>query len=257
MEIWRNLRETVLRFPTASAEIRAGNSVVKELYITGGGKRNCYLYSQYSDYANVTLDFNNDEIGFRNSTRAKRMGDTGEVAVYRMNEQESGLTAALRYPGMREYFQAKGYALNFEEQEYLLSPVLFHNIYKGALGEVCGAFILRQERGFILQPIEDAQRFEFFDFEMGDGVYVDFKNWKLSFQRNRQDQLEKISRKLDAIGGKRVYIINLFGYKGTTPGENHDRRIVEIPGLIDEYGSVIRKNLDWIKEENESADEPI
>ena len=257
MEIWRNLRETVLRFPTASAEIRAGNSVVKELYITGGGKRNCYLYSQYSDYANVTLDFNNDEIGFRNSTRAKRMGDTGEVAVYRMNEQESGLTAALRYPGMREYFQAKGYALNFEEQEYLLSPVLFHNIYKGALGEVCGAFILRQERGFILQPIEDAQRFEFFDFEMGDGVYVDFKNWKLSFQRNRQDQLEKISRKLDAIGGKRVYIINLFGYKGTTPGENHDRRIVEIPGLIDENGSVIRKNLDWIKEENESADEPI
>ena len=257
MEIWRNLRETVLRFPTASAEIRAGNSVVKELYITGGGKRNCYLYSQYSDYANVTLNFNNDEIGFRNSTRAKRMGDTGEVAVYRMNEQESGLTAALRYPGMREYFQAKGYALNFEEQEYLLSPVLFHNIYKGALGEVCGAFILRQERGFILQPIEDAQRFEFFDFEMGDGVYVDFKNWKLSFQRNRQDQLEKISRKLDAIGGKRVYIINLFGYKGTTPGENHDRRIVEIPGLIDENGSVIRKNLDWIKEENESADEPI
>ena len=257
MEIWRNLRETVLRFPTASAEIRAGNSVVKELYITGGGKRNSYLYSQYSDYANVTLDFNNDEIGFRNSTRAKRMGDTGEVAVYRMNEQESGLTAALRYPGMREYFQAKGYALNFEEQEYLLSPVLFHNIYKGALGEVCGAFILRQERGFILQPIEDAQHFEFFDFEMGDGVYVDFKNWKLSFQRNRQDQLEKISRKLDAIGGKRVYIINLFGYKGTTPGENHDRRIVEIPGLIDENGSVIRKNLDWIKEENESADEPI
>ena len=257
MEIWRNLRETVLRFPTASAEIRAGNSVVKELYITGGGKRNCYLYSQYSDYANITLDFNNDEIGFRNSTRAKRMGDTGEVAVYRMNEQESGLTAALRYPGMREYFQAKGYALNFEEQEYLLSPVLFHNIYKGALGEVCGAFILRQERGFILRPIEDAQRFEFFDFEMGDGVYVDFKNWKLSFQRNRQDQLEKISRKLDAIGGKRVYIINLFGYKGTTPGENHDRRIVEIPGLIDENGSVIRKNLDWIKEENESADEPI
>ena len=65
MEIWRNLRETVLRFPTASAEIRAGNSVVKELYITGGGKRNCYLYSQYSDYANVTLDFNNDEIAFR------------------------------------------------------------------------------------------------------------------------------------------------------------------------------------------------
>ena len=54
-----------------------------------------------------------------------------------------------------------------------------------------------------------------------------------------------------------MYIINLFGYKGTTPGENHDRRIVEIPGLIDENGSVIRKNLDWIKEENESADEPI
>ena len=257
MEIWRNLRETVLRYPTASSEVRAANSVVKELYITGGGKRNRYLYSQYSDYANVTLDFNNDEIGFRNSPRAKRMGDTGEAAVYRMNEQESGLTAALRYRGMREYFQTKGYALSFEEQEYLLSPVLFHNIYKGALGEVCGAFILRQERGIILRPIEDAQRFEFFDFEMGDGVYVDFKNWKLTFQSDRQSQLEKISRKLDAIGGKRVYIINLFGYSGKTPGENHDRRIVEIPGLIDENGRVIRNNLNWIKEEDDSVDKQV
>ena len=92
---------------------------------------------------------------------------------------------------------------------------------------------------------------------MGDGVYVDFKNWKLTFQSDRQSQLEKISRKLDAIGGKRVYIINLFGYSGKTPGENHDRRIVEIPGLIDENGRVIRNNLNWIKEEDDSVDKQV
>ena len=257
MAVWRDLRETVLRYPTASEETRLTNSTVKELYITGGKKLNRYLYSQYADFSNVILDFSNDEIGFRNSPRAKRKGDTDEVAVYHMNEEESGLTAALRYPGMKEYFQANSYALRFEEQEYLISPVLFHNIYKGALGEVCGEFILRQERGICLRPIEDAERFEFFDFEMGDGVYVDFKNWKLGYKTDRQKSLAEITRKLNTIGGKRVYIINLFHHFGEKPGVMDDNRIVEIPGLIDENGNVIREHLDWIKEEDDAADKQV
>ena len=257
MAVWRDLRETVLRYPTASEKTRLTNSTVKELYITGGKKLNRYLYSQYADFSNVILDFSNDEIGFRNSPRAKRKGDTDEVAVYHMNEEESGLTAALRYPGMKEYFQANSYALRFEEQEYLISPVLFHNIYKGALGEVCGEFILRQERGICLRPIEDAERFEFFDFEMGDGVYVDFKNWKLGYKTDRQKSLAEITRKLNTIGGKRVYIINLFHHFGEKPGVMDDNRIVEIPGLIDENGNVIREHLDWIKEEDDAADKQV
>lgn len=249
MSVWRNMRETVLRFPTASAEDRNNNQDIMKLYITSSEKQNAYLYSQYSDFSNVTLDFTNDEIGFRNSPRAKRKGNTDEVAVYHMNEQESGLRTALRYRCMKEYFQSQGYAVGFAKQEYLLSPVMFHNIYKGALGEVCGEFILRRERGLRLRRIEDAERFEFFDFELGDGVYIDFKNWKINYRKDRKKTLNEIYRKLEQIGGKRVYIINLIGYEGEEPTVTHDSRIIEIPGLIDENGKVINKHLDWIKED--------
>lgn len=54
---------------------------------------------------------------------------------------------------MKAHFEEMGYALKFEMNEYILSPVLFHNIYKGALGEVAGKFILKRELGIELSPI--------------------------------------------------------------------------------------------------------
>ncbi len=48
---------------------------------------------------------------------------------------------------MKAHFEEMGYALKFEMNEYLLSPVLFHNIYKGALGEEAGKFILKKRIG--------------------------------------------------------------------------------------------------------------
>ena len=99
--------------------------------------------------------------------------------------------------------------------------------------------------------------FEFFDFELGDGVYIDFKNWKINYRKDRKKTLNEIYRKLEQIGGKRVYIINLIGYEGEEPTVTHDSRIIEIPGLIDENGKVINKHLDWIKEDYYVADKPV
>lgn len=257
MEAWKNLRETVLRYPTASAEERSMNATVRKLYITSGKKQNRYLYSQYSDFSNVTLDFTCNEAGFRNSSRAIHMSDTGEVALFRMDETESGLTTAMKNPVLKAHFLANAYAKTFEELEYLMSPVLFHNIYKGALGEVCGEVLLQQEMGITLHEIDDPERFEFFDFEIGDGVYVDFKNWKSTYRKDRQKSLDEISRKLDAIGGKRVYIINLIGEPDWKPSMTHDGKTIEIPGLIDKSGLVLSDNLRMIKEENHASDESL
>ena len=257
MEAWKNLRETVLRYPTASAEERSRNATVRKLYITSGKKQNRYLYSQYSDFSNVALDFTCDEAGFRKSPRAIHMSDTGEVAVFRLDEAESGLTTVMRNPELKAHFLANGYATKFEEQEYLMSPVLFHNIYKGALGEVCGEVLLQREMGITLREIDDPERFEFFDYEIGDGVYVDFKNWKSTYRKDRQKSLDEISRKLEAIGGKRVYIINLIGESDWKPSMTHDGMIIEIPGLIDKNGSVLSDNLRMIEEENHASDKSI
>lgn len=53
------------------------------------------------------------------------------------------------------------------------------------------------------------------------------------------------------IAAKRVYIINLIGDdEQYMPTSQVDECIIEIPGLIDKEGNVIKRNLRMIKEED-------
>lgn len=250
MQLWEQLRMLVLQYPTASTYDWQNNEYLQKLYITSGEKRNQYIYSQYSDFNDVTIDFGNDKVAFKNSKRAKIKGDSDEVAIYEMSEKESGLPAILRYPGMKAHFEEMGYALKFEMNEYLLSPVLFHNIYKGALGEAAGMFILNRELGIELSPITEPEYFEFFDYKLSDDVYVDFKNWKFTYVQERDEIRKDILRKLESIGAKRVYIINVVSDKNYKPSAIVDLRLVEIPMLIREDGTVCYENLHMIRKED-------
>ena len=167
-----------------------------------------------------------------------------------MSEEESGLPAILKYKGMAEHFKEQEYASEFKENLYMMSPVLFHNIYKGALGEVAGKFILENERKIMLNPITEPDKFEFFDYEMKPSIYVDFKNWKFTYLKDKEEIHKEIIRKLDAIDGKRAYIINVIGSEEFDCHTSYDGRIVEISGLIDKNGNVIKRSLDYIKTED-------
>lgn len=251
MIIWQVLREILLCHPTASSQLYDKSDIVHDLYITSGKPNNRYLYSQYSDYSFVTIDFGDDPIAFKNSGRAKIQSDNQQVRVYQMSEEESGLPIMLQYPGLEEFFKSKGYATHYQRNMYMMSPVLYNNIYKGALGEVVGKFIIEKELGARLNDITDPEKFEFFDFEMAPGIYVDFKSWKYSYVVDRESIKKDIYNKLDAIGGKRAYIINIIGKPELyTATQTIDARIIEIPCLIDNKGKIIRKNLQMIREED-------
>ena len=250
MMLWKQLRTLVLQYPTAGISDWQNNEYLQKLYITSGEKQNQYIYSQYSDFNDVTIDFGNDKVAFRNSKRAKIKGNSEEFAIYEMSEKEAGLHAILNYPGMRTYFEEKGYALKFQVKEYLMSPVLFHNIYKGALGEVAGKFILSRELGIELTAITEPEYFEFFDYKLSDDVYVDFKNWKFTYVQDRDEIRKDILRKLDVIGAKRVYVINVVSDKNYKPSACMEQRLVEIPKLINEDGTVCYENLHMIHKED-------
>ena len=64
-----------------------------------------------------------------------------------VSEEEARLAQILSYPGLKEHFINRGWATEFGTGPYIMSPVLFQNIYKGALGEVAGKFILEKELG--------------------------------------------------------------------------------------------------------------
>ena len=250
MNVWRELRRIVLKYPTVNAKIRDENDTLRKLYITSGIPQNKYLFSQYSDFKDVTIDFGMDRIGFRNSGRAKRKANTDEVLVYEMSEEDSRLPFALKYSGMKEYFEKSGYATTFVANDYMMSPVLYYNIYKGALGEVAGSYILERELGISLSDITDPEKFEFFDYKMREDVYVDFKNWKFTYTQDRESIKKEISYKMDEIRAKRVYIINLIDSGEHVATKQIDERIIEIPGLIDENGKIIKENIRMIKEED-------
>ncbi len=56
----------------------------------------------------------------------------------------------------------------------MMIPIVYNNIYKGALGEKVGKFLLEQDGSLELLDL-DEDEFEKFDYKTSNGVYIDFK----------------------------------------------------------------------------------
>ena len=115
------------------------------------------------------------------------------------------------------------------------------------MGEVAGKFILERELGLCLQEIEDPTQFECFDFVAEDGVYFDFKHWKGNMRVDQTAMRTKALRKLDAAGGKRALIINLFSDGVSVPSCTSDERLIEVPGLLLPNGQIDPSALEYIR----------
>lgn len=209
IEEWKELRELSLKYPTISKE---NYEQYSWLYLQAPEKISGYSYSQEGDYQkNITVKFDGS-------------------LPQKVSEEEARLQELLRILELKAYFEEKGYATEFTPSEYLLTPPMFNNIYKGALGEVAGKFILEETLGAELREVpEDV--FEFFDFKIGDDVYVDFKHWKDTMVVDAKKAKEKIIQKLDSCNGKRAVIINILLDREMQITTSYDERIVEIPCL--------------------------
>ncbi len=168
-----------------------------------------------------------------------------------VSASDARLEKILAYPGMRAYFSQQGWATAFQDCDYILSPALFHNIYKGALGEVAGKFILEQQLGISLLEMDAPACFALFDYKINDSVYVDFKHWKSNMHMNQDQMREKCRNKLHQLHGKRVYIINLFYSEGSKSTCSSDMEIVEITGLIREDNTLNPEAIELLREELE------
>ena len=158
----------------------------------------------------------------------------------------------LNIKGIRELFQKRGYAEHFQTKKYIMSPALYTNIYKGALGEVCGRYIIENSTSLKLKEIQDGNQFEYFDYRIEDypNVYIDFKHWKISSASyNDKDAImTEIRSKMDKIGAQRVYIVGILKDSESIANISADERIVTIPYLVDENAKIARNMLKFIKE---------
>lgn len=240
MALWKALRQTVLQYPRAGLDVLNGNPIIRTYYIPLAQDRHCYFYAQKGDFSEVILSFNQDKMQFAASLPEGLSPST-------VSEEEARLAQILLYPGLKEYFIHHGWATEFGTGPYIMSPVLFQNIYKGALGEVAGKFILEKELGLPLQEIEDPAKFESFDFVADGEVFFDFKHWKWNMQVEERPMREKVLKKLDAVGGKRAFIVNLFSDGVSRPSCSKDERLVEVPGILLPTGQLDPSAVDYIR----------
>ena len=235
---WEMIRQVVLKHPTVSHEKL--DKIIRETRIPN--LRSFYLEAKagqvISDYVYHHWDCDKHEddedrlekrFPIRYHFSSKPIGN-GVI----INAENSRLTALMRIPALKKEFQIREYATDFYPDQMIILPVVYQNIYKGALGEEVGKFLLSQI-GVFLQPISDVRKYEKFDFQLvnNEDIYVDFKNWSENDQENRKSYLEKCERKLQVIGGKKVFVINMVASDFTI----HDNgRIVEISSLCKPKG---------------------
>ena len=240
MSLWKVLRQTVLQYPRAGLDILNGNPIIRTYYIPLARDRYCYFYAQKGDFSEVILSSNQDKMQFAASLPEGLSPST-------VSEEDARLAQILLYPGLKEHFIHHGWATEFGTGPYIMSPVLFQNIYKGALGEVTGKFILEKELGLTLQEIEDPEKFESFDFSADGDLFFDFKHWKWNMQVKERPMREKVLKKLDAVGGKRAFIVNLFSDGVSSPSCSNDGRLIEVPGILLPTGQVDQTALNYIR----------
>jgi len=250
MRLWKELRELVLKHPTANEEDLADDDL-RAYYINGLQPLSKYLFSvNNNSYRNIHVWFA-DEDSFRKSKQIIK-DENGRLVVHKCSEDDARLQMLLNIKGIREMFQKRGYAEHFQTKKYIMSPALYTNIYKGALGEVCGRYIIENSTPLKLKEIQDGNQFEYFDYRIEDypNVYIDFKHWKISSApyNDKDAIMTEIRSKMDKIGAQRVYIIGILKDSESIANISADERIVTIPYLVDENAKIARNMLKFIKE---------
>lgn len=259
MQWWRDLRETVMKLPTASEEDYTTNPIVHSYYIDNYGRPvNRYLFSVNNRYYEHQHVWFGDENTFRNTVNTDRARcpykkpGTDELFILTMSEENARLDTLLRYPGLREWWLSQGYAEHFNPNKYIVCPFLYTEILKGAYGETAGRFIYERETGLHLKEIDDPKKFEKSDYEIVErpDEYIDFKHYYSSSAKDGGKEYEKALWKLNNMSGKRMYIMNLIKAGADSKIEQaeqlYDGRIVVLPWMISESGQVnpdIRKTL--------------
>lgn len=231
---WQQLRDLVLRYPTMSSSEAEKNFAAWNYYIKLPEKSNHYFYYQQEDFNNIGVSFTRDL-------------DHQNV----VSEEGTKLPRLMEFPDIRSMFVSNGYATFFKPNDFIMSPPLWNNVYKGALGEVIGQYLFDTILHVKLDEIKNPDFFELFDYKIGNlPIYVDFKNWHESTDFDWEKQIKKITDKSEKCECKCVIIANILTEKNNYRISSAIREGVEIviiPSLLID-GAEKKENADaWKK----------
>lgn len=211
---WQDLRDFVLKNPTAN--------FVPEKY------RDLYLefdtpYSGYAFKLNNKHEFT--KISFNNSY------ETNQVSA-----EECELIRIMNIPELRKYFEENCYATEFKSGKFIMSESLYNQVYKGALGEVIGRYIIDKALGYDLEELDHNGQYEAFDFKIKN-FYFDFKHWDY-FIKDNDSYCKFIEWKLNTVQGAKVVVANILQRGNHKIKTSVDDKIIQVPYLINEENEI-------------------
>lgn len=230
MEQWEYLRDMVLKNPTAAQEKYQSDFTISQFYIQMSGPSCKYYYSQDEDYNRIKISFS-----------------PSREYPYEVSAKAAKLDRILLFGGMKEFFAARGWAMTFAPNEYIMSAALFNNIYKGALGEAAGWSWFKDVLGIRLEMINEPALFEMFNYKVHDfPIYVDFKNWHDTANFDEKETMNKVIRKAKECKAECVIIANILadGTYDTMVTNNEEITIVRCPSIMTDNGRSVTANIE-------------
>ncbi len=190
---WKQLRDMVLKYPTISNMEFDEKGIAYNFYIKMPNQSNRFYYTQEEDFNNIEVFF------------------TPEKGAWEASAESSKLSSLMKIDFLRKHFEKHSWATTFDNNEFIMSPPLFNNIYRGALGEVVGKVLFYRCANVTLADIEENELFEKFDYRIPNtSIFVDFKNWHDSSYQDSDSQMAKIAKKAKECSCKCVIIANIL-----------------------------------------------
>lgn len=240
MKEWEILREMTLKYPTISKAELLNNDEFKEwqfIYLPmlddalNPTQQSSYFYRQENDFDSVQVSFTED------------LGDS-------VSQENLFLPELMKNEDIKAFFDKKGYATSFKPNDFLLSPQIYHSIYKGAIGEAIGKYLFEQYVFPSLSLKElPADIYERFDYILSEGIFIDFKFWREESKRTRTEQTDKITKiKIPNVCSKgykfeKLLIVNILANDKYDVVESNNGEIIEIPYLINRNTMEIDVNM--------------
>jgi hypothetical protein len=213
---WQDLRKQVLLQPAISQESEC-NHKWRMIYVKLPQTATSYIYSEKYDYGEIEVFFSQNY---------------GKQEIKQVNGKTARLPELMKIDMLRQLFLKYGWITEFPESQLMLTPPIFNNIYKGALGEVCGKHILETYLNIELLEL-DVNEFEIFDFKTEKNIYIDFKLWNDQIRVPAEDIIKNIQYKMEQVKTEKVLIINILGSRDTgfIPIHSCGGKIIEFPYL--------------------------
>ena len=148
----------------------------------------------------------------------------------------------MNIPELRKYFEENGYATEFKSGKFIMSESLYKQVYKGALGEVIGKYIIDKALGCDLEELDHNGQYEAFDFKIKN-FYFDFKHWDY-FIKDNDGYCNFIEWKLSTVQGAKAVVANILQRGNHKIKTSVDDKIIQVPYLINEENEIDYKFIE-------------